>query len=33
MIAFIAANRDKKNIRLEFLGDRKYVTIEQQETL
>ena len=26
VIAFIAANRDKKNIRLEFLGDRKYVT-------
>lgn len=26
VISFIAANRDKKNIRLEFIGDRKYVT-------
>lgn len=27
VIAFITANQDKKNIRLEFLGDRNYKTV------
>lgn len=27
MIAFLVANRDKKNIRLEFIGDRNYKTV------
>ena len=29
VIAFITANRDKKNIRLEFIGDRNYTTYMQ----
>lgn len=29
VIAFLAANRDKKNIRLEFIGDRNYKTVMQ----
>ena len=29
VIAFIVANRDKKNIRLEFIGDRNYKTVMQ----
>ncbi len=29
VIAFIAANQDKKNIRLEFIGDRNYKTVMQ----
>lgn len=29
VIAFLAANRDKKNIRLEFVGDRNYKTVMQ----
>lgn len=29
VIAFIAANQDKKNIRLEFIGDRNYTTYMQ----
>ena len=27
VIAFLVANRDKKNIRLEFIGDRNYKTV------
>ena len=27
VIAFLVANRDKKNIRLEFIGDRNYKTL------
>lgn len=29
VIAFLVANRDKKNIRLEFIGDRNYKTVMQ----
>lgn len=29
VVAFLAANRDKKNIRLEFVGDRNYKTVMQ----
>lgn len=29
VIAFLAANQDKKNIRLEFIGDRNYKTVMQ----